>query len=158
MNETSDSFEAGLCEELSRLVGQPVEIVRRTYGADASWFFVVPEDRRQLKSAFWRAVKQSDSGGAWPSAAEAVVRFAAGWKEWSQTCATSPGLARELAQQLANGPRAAADLQRHFAGLGASIHQLGRVSRRLGVQKRKTGLRSGWLWQLPASEPNKPSL
>lgn len=50
---------------------------------------------------------------------------------------------------LANGPLAAADMQREAKEAGYSFDQIRRSALRIGVEKRKTGFKAGWTWTLP---------
>jgi putative DNA primase/helicase len=54
-----------------------------------------------------------------------------------------------LREQLADGPRAAADVERLASDLGISDRTLRRARKDLGVVSRKNGYGGGWSWALP---------
>ena len=135
---------------LSDLVGHAVRLVTvdRPAGAITT---VAPVDVRMRQAPFWQAALVSPLPMAWPSAEQAVVGFAAS----VATCVAAgkrggrldPKTA--LLDRLAGGPLPAADLYCTLAAAGISRDQADRAARRIGVVRRKAGMRGPWVWGLP---------
>lgn len=57
-----------------------------------------------------------------------------------------------LSGLLASGPVAALTVMTEAVSAGYSRDQVQRAARRLGVERRKVGMKDGWVWALPARE------
>ena len=137
--------------ELSQLVNHDVELLGRPTSTGQTLYLVMPKDRSMLQACFWRAVQSSDSMGIWSSPEAAVVAFAAGVHAWraARSRMDAGDIASALTKRLAMGPVAAADVIDEFAGMGVSVHRVGRIARRIGVIRHKSGMRGGWIWIQP---------
>jgi hypothetical protein len=137
--------------ELSQLVDHDVELLGRPTSTGQTLYLVMPKDRSRLQARFWRAVQSSDSMGIWSSPEAAVVAFAAGVHAWRAARSPMDGgdIESALTKRLELGPVAAADVLGEFAGMGVSVHRVGRIARRIGVIRRKSGMRGGWTWFQP---------
>jgi putative DNA primase/helicase len=62
---------------------------------------------------------------------------------------------RFLADLLSGGPRKAGEVFRDADGAGYSKRSIQRAADKLGVDRRKEGMRGGWVWALPKM-PNPP--
>lgn len=60
---------------------------------------------------------------------------------------------RYLSELLANGPMIAGDIFKDLEGSGYSKRSIQRAANKLRVQRRKGGMRGGWLWSLPSNMP-----
>ena len=140
---------------LSETAGCAVRLRSARLGQSRTFYMVFPADSSQLTQPLWKAVKQSSNQGIWDTPEQAIVGFATqitGWLDQARSPAKCPAVAL-LQLRLSSGPVAAATLLCEAAEAGISRDRLGRAARRMGVVRRKDGLRGGWLWELPAGKP-----
>ncbi|EQD79375.1 AAA ATPase [mine drainage metagenome] len=64
-----------------------------------------------------------------------------------------------LRELLADGAMSARDVQKEARGFGLTDKQLRSARERLGIKPRKTGMDTGWMWELPAEDaPKMPKM
>jgi hypothetical protein len=139
-----------LLTEIGRLIDCEVELVTRPSTAGPA-FLVVPVERKHLRSVFWELVRADPCAGIWKSPEAALVGFSARCLDWAATARRqSPmDVERFVIEQLdCSGSAAAAQIQEAARKAGITGSALHRAATRLGVQRRKQGMRGGWMWVL----------
>lgn len=71
--------------------------------------------------------------------------------------ASAGDVADVLKQLLANGPQPAKEVQAEVEAAGFSWSQAQRTAGRMGILRKKTGMKGGWVWALPGAEGGTPA-
>ena len=153
--KTSTLNTEALLAALSSLAGFPLQLPTLQTASGKPANLICPPNLADLTQPFWQAVRASETQGIWEAPKQAMVGFASQMTGW---LAALQGPRRRtvddwLKGQLTGGALAASSLATEAAGCGISRDRLGRAARRLGVVRRKDGMRGGWLRELPAGKP-----
>jgi hypothetical protein len=129
---TSGPSTGQLLAEIGRLIDCEVKLVARST-ATGLVFLIAPVDRKRLRSVFWDLVRADPCAGIWKSAEAALVGFSARCLGWA-------------AAARRQSPRA---VERFVI---EQVSLMGGAYARVGVQRRKLGMRGGWVWSLSAKK------
>jgi hypothetical protein len=139
----------GLSLLVEQLVGTPIEI--RQVG---TVFVAVPVDRALLRAPTWRALRAGPRGGVGNTEIEALLllAFAAGRVAGGARRPAAPQAADAWLRTVLEGagaPVPVAEVTQAARRAQVSPTAIRRAARRLGVVRRKAGMRGGWVWGLP---------
>ncbi len=143
---------SGLRTEIGRPIGCEVELTLRQTAAGPV-FLIAPVDRNRLRSAFWGSVRPDPCAGIWKCPEAAPVGFSARCLGWVAAARRrSPrDVERFVVEQVGlQGGASANQIQQAARQAGSSDSALNRAAARVGVQRRKLGMRGGWVWSLSA--------
>jgi hypothetical protein len=151
----STSTTGQVLAEIGRLIDCEVELVARST-ANGMVFLIAPVDRKRLRSVYWGLVRADPCAGVWKSPEAALVGFLSRCLGWAAAARRqSPrDVERFVIEQVCVSPGGAPALQVRQAAREAGISDsaLHRAAARVGVQRRKLGMRGGWVWSLSAKK------
>ena len=150
----STSVLGQLLAEIGRLIDCEVELVARST-ANGMVFLIAPVDRKRLRSIFGDLVRVDPCAGIWKSPEAALVDFSARCLGWAAAARRqSPrDVERFVVEQVGlMGGASATQVRKAARQAGISDSALHRAAARVGVQRRKLGMRGGWVWSLSAKK------
>jgi hypothetical protein len=145
---------AQILAEIRLLIDCELELVFRST-ASGPVFLIAPVDRRRLRSVFWELVRADPCAGIWKSPEAALVGFSARCLGWAAAARRqSPrDVERFVVEQVGlMGGASATQVRKAARQAGISDSALHRAAARVGVQRRKLGMRGGWVWSLSAKK------
>lgn len=144
-----------LLAEISRLIHCEVELVARST-ASGMVFLLAPVDRKRLRSVFWDMVRADPCAGVWKSPEATLVGFSAGClgRAAAARWQSPRDIERFVIAQVGLMGGASANHVPPPAARQAGISDsaLHRAAARVGVQRRKLGMRGGWTRSLSAKK------
>jgi hypothetical protein len=151
---TSGPSTGQLLAEIGRLIDCEVELVARST-ATGLVFLIAPVDRKRLRSVYWGLVRTDPCAGIWKSPEAALVGFSARCLGWAAAARRqSPRAVERFVVEQVDlvGGASATQVRQAARQAGISDSALHRAAARVGVQRRKLGMRGGWVWSLSAKK------